>query len=111
MPKSLSFLVLVPSVFCSLAYSLDSAYVTMFSITVLLASFLRKDSLMLHYDPNYWGLSVRVSFVWESKDGFSIWQLMKAHRLCLTYCGLMSRLLCFFLIISNKWLAIWSVTW
>ena len=50
----------------------------------LLAIFVRNFSEISHLEPNVDGLEVKASFVCESKDGFSIRQLMKAHRFCLT---------------------------
>jgi hypothetical protein len=50
----------------------------------LLASFVKNFSEISHLEPKVDGFEVKVSLVWESKAGFSIRQLMKAHRFCLT---------------------------
>jgi hypothetical protein len=54
------------------------------SMIELLASFVKNFSEISHFEPKVDGLEVKVSFVCESKAGFSIRQFMKAHRFCLT---------------------------
>jgi len=84
MPRSLDFFLPGPRVLASLASSLAFATVTMDSTMPLARTSLRNFSLRVHADPKPEGLVVRVSFVWESKAGFSMRQLTKSQRLPLT---------------------------
>ena len=65
-------------------------------------------SLRMHFEPNCDCLSVRVSFVWESKAGFSMRALMNTQRCPLIWKGLTFRLLSFFYNFSFILSTIWS---
>mmetsp|Transcript_17264 Transcript_17264/g.49335 ORF Transcript_17264/g.49335 Transcript_17264/m.49335 type:complete len:265 (+) Transcript_17264:2086-2880(+) len=95
---------------------LASAAMRIRSTTPQLATSSRNFSESSHLDPNLDCLVMRVSFVCESKAGFSIRHLMKIQRWFFTWCGLMSTppftfsLLCA-LTFSSTASTIWSETW
>ena len=82
--KRIFFLPPVPRALLSYAFCLASTLSITDSTIGLETSFLRKFSLSSHFEPKFLLCVVRVSFVCESKAGFSIWQLMNSHRFALT---------------------------
>mmetsp|Transcript_53055 Transcript_53055/g.137000 ORF Transcript_53055/g.137000 Transcript_53055/m.137000 type:complete len:248 (-) Transcript_53055:754-1497(-) len=73
-------------------------------------TFLMAASDTSHFEPNFPGFSVKVSFVWESKVGFTTRQFTKTQRCERTWKGLMSMpplflAFAFFWMASTNWSA------
>ena len=104
------FLPPVPRALFSYAFCLASTLSITDSTIGLETSFLRKFSLSSHFESKFLLWVVRVSFVCESKAGFSIWQLMNSQRFALTWCFLTSNFLFFFAIVARTFSIIWLAT-
>ena len=100
----------VPSARFSWAFCLASTFKITLSTIGLETSFFKKLSLNSHLEPKFLLWVVRVSLVYESNAGFSIWQLINSHRLDLTWCFFTSSFLFFLAIAASTLSMIWLAT-